>query len=133
NWSKPLEASQRNLTLFRQLVLAMTRRRRPQQRNAFVKFISWNSLYMDFISQAFPGTPQVFLYRDAAEVIASVRNNTTAALEAKGSAKGVFLAGQDQTVDDVTYLARCYAAYFRTALACGMAGPVLINYNQISA
>jgi hypothetical protein len=135
DWSRPAEPSADNLKALRNLVLAMTRRRRPDQRHAFVKFISWNTLYLDFIARAFPGVPALFLYRDPVEVIASVLRETTAILWAKGRPQAGFLTGLDwrETVamDDVRYLAICFAEYFRVALAAG--GRVThVNYTDIS-
>ncbi|MEX1148214.1 MAG: hypothetical protein WEB93_07525 [Sphingomonadales bacterium] len=132
NWSRPPVASDENLHLFRQVVLALTRQRQPGQRNAFVKFISWNTLCMDFIFQAFPDVPAVFLYRDAAEVIASVRKNTTAALEARGTSKGIFIAGNDQNPDAVKYLTNCYSKYFDHALDAVERGLNVVNYRNIN-
>lgn len=131
-WRNPPDPTPENLSLFRQLVLAMTRRRHPDQTNAFVKFISWNTLCVDFISRAFPDVPQLFLYRDAAEVIASVRKNTTAALEARGTAKGSLIAGPVQDTDDVKYLTKCYNNYFRYALDAVPQGLKVLNYRDIS-
>jgi hypothetical protein len=133
NWQRPLEATEENLALFRQLVLAMTRVRAPGQKNAFIKFISWNTLCMDFVAKAFPGIPMIFLYRDAAEVIASVMKNTTAALEARGSAKGEFISGSRQDLDDIAYLSKCYKKYFQKALKAAKNDLRVVNYKDINA
>lgn len=135
DWQDQLQASPENLKAFRNLVLALTRRRRAGQDRAFVKFISWNTLYMDFAMAAFPEVPAVFLYRDTVEVIASVFRDTTAILWAKGKRQAGFLAGMDwqetKAMDDVTYLARCFDRYLQQA---GQpARPLsLVNYRQIS-
>jgi hypothetical protein len=135
DWTSPAEPTPENLKAFRNLVLAMTRRRRPEQAHAFVKFISWNTLYMDFVSKAFPDVPALFLYRNAVEVIASVLRETTAILWAKGRRQAGFLTGMDwhETVDmdDVRYLAICFAEYFRVALAAP-GGVTHINYTNIN-
>lgn len=135
DWTQEAAPSPGNLKAFRNLVLAMARRRRPDQRYSFVKFISWNTLYLDFISKAFPEVPAVFLYRNAVEVIASVLRETTAILWAKGRRQAGFLTGLDwrETVDmdTVKYLAICFAEYFRVALNAG--GRVShVNYTRIS-
>ncbi len=135
DWRRPLQPSAENLEMFRNLVLAMTRPRAPGQRRAFVKFISWNALYIDFVMRAFPGVPCLFLYRDPVEVIASVFKETTAALVAKGSLEADFLAdcavGNSAAMSDVEYLAHCYAHYFRTALALDKPGLHHLNYTAI--
>lgn len=134
DWAQDAAPTPDNLKAFRNLVLAMARRRRPEQRHAFVKFISWNTLYLDFVSRAFPDVPAVFLYRNPVEVIASVLRETTAILWAKGRRQAGFLTGMDwrETVamDEVRYLAICFAEYFRVALNAG--GRVThINYTDI--
>lgn len=137
DFSKPADPSPENLHMFRNLVLAMARRRADGQTRSFVKFISWNSLYMDFARAAFPDLPSVFLYRDPVEVIASVLKETTAALWAKGRVQAGFLTGGDhlatQDMTDTAYLAKCYAEYFRVALAAEQDGLKLINYLNINA
>ncbi len=131
----PLEPSADNLHAFRNLVLAMTRRRRPEQACSFVKFISWNTLYIDFAMQAFPTVPAIFLYRDPVEVIASVLKETSAVLWAKGRPQAGFLAGIDwkETVGmgEVEYLARCFARYLEVAQASTSA-VAHVNYRNIN-
>jgi hypothetical protein len=124
NWSREAVPTPENLSAFRNLVLAMTRRRqRSVQRNAFVKLISWNTLYLDFIKAAFPQTAALFLYRDPVEVIASVQRGTTSILLAKGHPQGGFLTKRpwQQTVamEIYPYLATCIANYLHTALLAG--------------
>lgn len=115
DFSQPAEPSAENLHMFRNLVLAMARRRSPDQLYSFVKFISWNTLYMDFAMQAFPAVPALFLYRNPVEVIASVLRETSAVLWAKGRQQAGFLSGADwqdtADMDTVEYLARCFARY----------------------
>lgn len=135
DFTKPLTMSPRNIRRLRTLVLAMTRRRLGSERKAFVKFISWNILYADMISAAFPDVPGLFLYRDPVEVIASVRKETTAALVAKGTAQGAFLAdlplAETVAMTDTDYLAACYAHYFKAALKTD--SPLsFVNYRDLS-
>ena len=135
DWTQDAEATPENLRAFRNLVLAMTRRRQPQQTHAFVKFISWNTLYMDFAMQAFPQVPALFLYRNPVEVIASVLRETSAVLWAKGRRQAGFLAGCDwqatEAMDTVEYLSRCFANYLRTALESERQ-VAHVNYTQIN-
>jgi len=136
DWRREAAATPETLALFRRLVLAMARRRRPEQQTSFVKFISWNVLYVDFIRQAFPDVPCLFLYRDPVEVIASVLRETTAALEVKGTREAAFLTGapaqQTATMDDTSYLAHCYARYFEVALRAADKGLRVLNYTGLS-
>jgi len=136
DWTQEAEASPENLHAFRNLVLAMTRRRHPEQRRAFVKFISWNTLYMDFAMQAFPQVPALFLYRNPVEVIASVLRETSAILWAKGRRQAGFLTGVDwETTADmgnVEYLSLCFKRYLELALATSSPRVSHVNYTQIN-
>lgn len=137
DWAGTAAPTPDNLNMFRNLVLAMTRKRMPEQTHAFVKFISWNSLYMDFAMRAFPAVPSLFLYRDPVEVIASVLRETTAALWAKGRRQAGFLIDDDwQTTAEMTdtdYLTRCFVHYFQVALQADPARLSPLNYTNISA
>lgn len=139
DFTQAAEPSTDNLHMFRNLVLAMARRRSPEQRYSFVKFISWNTLYMDFALQAFPQVPALFLYRNPVEVIASVLKETSAVVWAKGRRQAEFLSGSpwQDTVDMpmVEYLARCFARYleFAEQAAQQFAGRVAhVNYTSIN-
>lgn len=136
DWTQDAEASLENLHAFRNLVLAMTRRRQPEQQRAFVKFISWNTLYMDFAMQAFPEVPALFLYRNPVEVIASVLRETSAVLWAKGRRQAGFLTGVDweSTVDmgNVEYLSLCFKRYLELALATKSPRVSHVNYTSIN-
>lgn len=59
------------LHLYRQLVLVMNRRRLPGYTACFIKFSSWNVGAWQFIRAAFPGTPELFIYRDPLAVLVS--------------------------------------------------------------
>lgn len=137
DWRKPLAATEDALHMFRNLVQAMTRPRRSGQTKAFVKFISWNVLYADFIAAAYPGVPALFLYRDPVEVIASVMNETTAVLHAKGTREAAFLTSAtiEETVamSDTEYLAECYARYFEEADAASTVYLTWLNYVDLKA
>ena len=123
NWSRPAAPTPETLAAFRNLVMAMTRRRQAVQDTAFVKLISWNILYVDFITAAFPDAAALFLYRDPIEVIASVQRGTTSILLAKGQPQAGFLTGlpwqETAAMDRYPYLATCIGNYLRTALAAG--------------
>jgi hypothetical protein len=130
------EPTDENLAMFRRLVGAMTRPRAGVETASFMKFISWNALYMDFVHRAYPDTPTLFLYRDPVEVIASVLKETTAVLVAKDHRQAEFLTGRDQAeiakMSDVEFLAICFARYFEVALS--RTGDVkMLNYTSINA
>lgn len=133
----PLEATDENITAFRTIIRAMARRRREVQSSAIVKFVSWNTLCIDFIKQAFPDVPSLFMYRDPVEVIASVIQRPTPALLAKGNRLGALISGGPAKnpvgETDIQYLARCTANYFRAALVSADNKDLkLVNYRSIS-
>lgn len=136
-WRRPAEATSQTLARLRNMMLAMTRPRGSGARRAFFKPISWNTLYIDLIMAAWPGTPALFLYRDPVEVIASVRRETTAALDARRRPRqAAFLSGlagaELAAASDTAYLAACYARYLEHALAAPD-GLALLDYRDLSA
>ncbi|MFZ5608231.1 MAG: hypothetical protein ACOY99_01320 [Pseudomonadota bacterium] len=135
DWRRPLPMDDEAMRMFRNLILAMTRPRHAGQSQSFVKFISWNTLYLDFILKALADTPALFLYRNPVEVIASVRQETTAALVAKTTRQAGLLTGGDADeaamLSDTAYLARCYAQYFRAALAVKSERIAYLDYVDI--
>lgn len=136
HWRRDLELNDQNLARFRRLVHLMTRQRRPEYARCFIKFISWNTVYADFIRAAFPGTPALYLYRDPAEVIAIVLQETTAALHARGTRLADVLTGlpgdETRNMSDVEFLAHCYARYFKLVVERADALQLSpVNYRQL--
>ena len=136
DFRRPLEPSPENVRLFRHIVLAMARRRSDAQSAAFVKFVSWNTVYLDFIRRAFPDVPCLFLYRNPAEVVASVIQRPTPALLAKGSRQAGLILGDDalaaEDMTDIEYLAHSCSHYFRLALEGAASGLKVLNYAAIT-
>lgn len=135
-WQHPPEINERNIRMLQNLVRLMARRRRPEYEYGFVKFISWNIIYLDLICAAFPDAAALYLYRDPVEVIANVLQETTAVLRAKGHDHSRELTGllpQDTAqMSNVEYLAHCYANYFKVVLDhSGTGGLHLVNYKQL--
>lgn len=135
-FSEPLTMSRHNLDAFRTLLLLMSRRRRSEHETVFVKFISWNALYIDFIMNAFPDVPTIFLYRDPVEIIASVRNSATAILQAKDRKQAELLTGQPRAAIDrmgpTEYLAICYRRFFETITTWQGSKLALLDYSELT-
>lgn len=136
HWQHPPEINDRNIHMLQNLVRLMARRRRPEYEHGFVKFISWNVIYVDLICAAFPDASALYLYRDPVEVIANVLQETTAVLRAKGNLHAREITGllpQDTAhMSNVEYLAYCYANYFNVVLDKSEAtGLRLVNYKQL--
>jgi len=133
HWQRPLSHDERTLQMFRNLLRLLARRRRSEYRRCFVKFISWNVVYADFVKAAFPGTATIYLYRDPVEVIATVLQETTAVLRTKGTPQAQVITGltpaDSAAMDDIGFLAHCYAHYFRLIHAWAQPlGLSLVNY-----
>ncbi|PHS26261.1 MAG: hypothetical protein COA84_06320 [Robiginitomaculum sp.] len=136
-WSRDLPDDASSVQMFRNLVFALTRPRLGTETTSFVKFISWNTLYLDFIAGAFPEVHSLFLFRDPLEVIASVIKETTAVLVAKDWPQASFLSAKTQDevhkMDDVTYLAHCYDNYFKVILESSLANVKALDYHNLKS
>jgi hypothetical protein len=125
----------RHAVRFRNLMHLLCRPRLDDEQQIFIKFISWNSLYVDFIRAAFPQTPALYMYRDPIEVIASVFRETTAVLMARERRQAEFLSGLERValdrLDEVGYLAACYAHGFEAILAARRR-PAMLNYRALA-
>jgi hypothetical protein len=136
HWQHAPEINQKNITMLRNLVKLMARKRRPEYQFCFVKFISWNIIYLDLIRAAFPESAAIYLYRNPVEVIATVLQETTAVLRAKGHSQAYSLTGlcaeETAKMSDVEYLAYCYAHYFKVVLDGSDTNQLsLVNYQQL--
>lgn len=136
HWQRDLKISDQNVARLRRLVRLMTRRRRPEYARCFIKFISWNTVYADFVRAAFPESQALYLYRDPGEVIAIVLQETTAALHARGTRLADVITGlpgeETRKMGDVAFLAHCYANYFKLVAERADALRIsLVNYRQL--
>lgn len=136
HWQRPAAIDPRTIRMLRNLVLLMTRKRRPEYRRSFVKFISWNVIYLDLLHAAFPDAAILYLYRDPVEVIATVLQETTAVLRTKGGQRAQDLTGlapaATAPMSDATYLAHCFDHYFATVLQVAeRCGVHMVNYRQL--
>jgi len=135
-WNGEPEINDRNKLMLRNLILLMARKRRPEYRHCFVKFISWNIIYYDLIRATFPKTPALYIYRDPVEVIATVLKETTAVLRAKGTSRSSSLTGlkasDTANMSDAQYLSHCYKYYFHVAHSAAEKGNLkLVNYSDL--
>ncbi|PHS27724.1 MAG: hypothetical protein COA85_04910 [Robiginitomaculum sp.] len=134
-WQNEMPLDANTVKMFRNLVFALTRPRLGSEKASFVKFISWNTLYLDFIARAFPEVHSLFLFRDPVEVIASVIKETTAVLVAKNWQQASFLTGKSASdakkMDDVSYLAQCYNNYFKVILDSSLANVKTLEYHNL--
>jgi len=71
NGTKPLVQNTSNQNRYRNLLLAMGRRRSEAETHFFIKLTSFNIRFFGFINAVFPGTPAIVLMRDADAIITS--------------------------------------------------------------
>lgn len=135
-WQRPVAYDAQTFTIYRNLLLAMGRRRTCHQQQYFVKFRSWNALFIDFITQVFPDVPCLFLYRDPVEVLVSGQWQRVWTLDFKGLAPGAYMSGcsvaETQAMDDLTFLAKIYRRYFAAALQSKTEQLHYLNYEQLT-
>jgi len=135
-WQQPVVYDKQAFTIYRNLLLAMGRRRTCQQQQYFVKFRSWNALFIDFITQVFPDVPCLFLYRDPVEVLVSGQWKRVWTLDFKGLAPGAYMSAcsiaATQAMDDLTFLAKIYRRYFAAALHTITTKLHFLNYDQLT-
>lgn len=135
-WRQPIADDEKAVTIYKNLLLALGRRRTSAQQTYFVKFRSWNAVFMDFITRIFPDVPVLFIYRDPVEVLVSGQWNPVWALDFKGLAPGAYLTDSTipatQAMDDLTFLAKLYARYFVTALQAKTNKLCYLNYEQLT-
>jgi hypothetical protein len=71
NWKNKPEINEQNIRIYRNLVLAMARKRLPSHQQLFIKFTSVNIQFFNFIHAAFPAVPAIFLTRNRQDILSS--------------------------------------------------------------
>lgn len=123
------------LARFRNLMNLLCRPRLDAESKLFIKFISWNSLYVDFLQAAFPQVPMLFMYRDPVDVVASIMHTGSAALLAKGTPLSEFLTGRPaselRAMDSVDYLSMCYL-HAGEAILRARSRPMMLAFSALA-
>lgn len=71
NGHLPIQATENNKKMYRNLLLVMSRQRSKTHKHYFIKFTSFNILFFDFIHAVFPDVPAIFLNRDNDDILRS--------------------------------------------------------------
>lgn len=137
HWQQPVALTAHNLALIRNLILAMGRRRLPEQQHFFVKFRSWNVVFVEAIQRAFPDVPCLFMYRDPAEVlVSSLNKSTTGQSRLKDSGAAAFITGHStealKNMGDLDYFANLYEHYMHCGLSPVPTRMHYLNYKQMT-
>ncbi|MEZ5672177.1 MAG: sulfotransferase [Thiotrichaceae bacterium] len=135
DWQQPVTTTE-NLTLIKNAILAMGRRRTAEQQAYFVKFRSWNVIFIETIMRAFPDVPCLFLYRNPSEVlVSSTRELPMGQFRLKGTAAAAFMLNCSTTataeMSHLDYFKNLHERYFAAALNL-TGGVTYLNYNQLS-
>lgn len=75
NGLQPIEKYENNQNIYKNLILALGRRRNPLHKNFFIKFTSYNIHLFHYIHAIFPDVPAIFITRDLDEVVNSFEGN----------------------------------------------------------
>lgn len=134
-WRPTIRQEEINLRRFRHLTLAMGRRRRPEYRFHFVKFTTYNVLFIDFIQAAFPDVPSLFLYRHPAEVLVAMGREGPGWRRLKNSEFGAVVAGGNvgelRQLGELSFYARCLGRFMAAALSASTRGLSVANYRLL--
>lgn len=125
-----------NKSMFKNLVLAMGRKRVATHKYHFIKFTSFNILYFDFIKSVFPDVPAIFFYREPMRILSSFSSNPTGWLmlediELKEQFSGIS-ANEINSFNQSEYAAKVLINFFSMALSAKTKGLNYLNYNQLS-
>lgn len=78
NGTITLDPTKENQAIYKNLLLALARKRVDTHQNFFVKFSSYNVYFIEFIQTVFPNVPVVFITRDTEAVVASFQRKPSA-------------------------------------------------------
>lgn len=125
----------RQIEIFRALLGLLGRARTADQKHVFVKFTSWNVMYLKFIKQIYPDVPWIFLYRQPLEVAVSNIEDQLSWTMANNHPR---LAERQLGVPDMSKLsieefyARSIAKYGDSALDGFDSNGMLVEYREVT-
>jgi len=136
DWLKPLDYSQENFTIYRNLILAMGRRRLSDQLAHFIKYTTYNILLIEFIHAVFPDVPCLFLYRDPAEVMVSYLRKGTGWFRFKNAELGAFTTGcsieETRAMNQMAFIEKFLIRFISAALNASVEDLHFLNYDQLT-
>ena len=105
---------------------------RHAQRPYVLKFTSWNTLFCDIVTEAFPQSPWVLSYRDPVEVGVSLLNRPPGWLWEESTKPSSVFSGfidpENASTSREEYVARLYGALCRAASRLGTGRGRLVPY-----
>lgn len=138
DWCASRQLNDAEARLLRTLIELSCRARDAHHQVGFVKFISWNTLFINQIRQAFPEVPCYFLYREPIEVLASTYKRVAPfAVALRGTQMAERLTGlppeTTETMSDTAFYIALYKAYFLAALNSCPDHLTFLNYRDLVA
>ena len=130
--SKPMECPKK-VSMLRNLILGLGRKRSMPHNHFYIKFSSWNVLFIDVIRSVFPTVPCLFLYRRPEEVIVSLLKKSAGFSEVGSGTFSQFLSGRSaeelKEIGQIDYIADCLERMLNTALSSE--GTHYLNHNKL--
>jgi hypothetical protein len=118
------------------LIAALGRPRRPAQTRYFIKFSSWNALFLPLAVGAHKALPKLFIYRDPVEVMVSVLKDPPGWMDLKGDpvAAGFLTGYAPRMIAQMSaeeYCARILARFLKSVLVRLDSTWMLLNYREL--
>ncbi len=136
DYQQPLNKDSINLSIFRNLLLAMGRKRLATYQAYFIKFTTYSILDFDFIQCAFPDVPKIFIYRDPAAVLVSYIEGPASWLDIDSLLMHRFITGDQQNdcnkSDLLSYFSKSLSRFYKAAIATKADELRVLNYNQLT-
>jgi hypothetical protein len=121
------------LPYLRGIVAALGKKRRPQERDLFIKLDAWHVLLLPLFRRAFPDVPWVFVYRDPVEVLASLARSRPLQMFPHWIDPGL-LAPAPADLGNLppdTYTTHVLACFLRAAIEHHRDGGLLLEYGEL--
>jgi hypothetical protein len=115
----------------RGLVAAFSRRRRPQERDVFLKLDAWHILLLPLFRRAFPNVPWIFVYRDPLEVLASLARSRPPQMYPGWIDPALLTLAFDGSSLMEAYTAHVLACLMRAAIEHHADGGLLLEYGEL--
>jgi hypothetical protein len=126
------EKSERNKRIYKNLLLAMARKRVAAHEKHFIKFTSFNIRFFDFIKSVFPDVPSVFLYREPKRILASLNKKPAAWSDLKNQESVKFLLGVSPEKATTGFAAQAIESFFTVALRHGSGKLKYLNFDKLN-
>ena len=136
DWVKPFIYNEEIIRRYKNLILSIGRKRRSSYKAHFIKFTTFNILYLDFIREVFPDVPIIFIYRDPAEVMVAYAEQGPGWQNLKDTAFGAFVAGcslnEVKTMSDQMFHEHFLYQFMSASLEATPDRLTFINYKQLT-